>query len=612
MNLNNINVNKYPLSQIFDPDTRHIFEIPKYQRAYTWGKNNWEQLFDDLVENDLGYFLGSIICIDTATDAINAPKFEVVDGQQRLTTLSLFLAALYTVLSKHHEQLNDEQLTDIIQLKRKLVLKNTDSAIRVVPQVQGSNRDDYLGILSLIGIITPKRNMPSYAGVRRVVKAYDYFCGRIGAYLNDNNDTDGINSLFTILDKVNSAILVKIDVPSHSDAYTLFASLNDRGAPLTAIDLIKNMLLAHLDRAGEKDIDSHYNRWEGILKDLGEEYYEQERFFRQNYNAFRKELNLPFYKEDRLYPLGTMATRSTMLGIYEKIIKDNPVKALEKLTENASLYASIILNKEDGLTAAQRESYLDLKRIQGAPSYLLLLYLVKNHNSLQINDDEIVKVCRLLVNFFVRRNMTDIPPTRDLTRMFMSFIEEIEQNNLTGDAILARLRNKLADNSASDEVFAEKLKGPVYDDNVSATRFILCMMAKRGMTRENEQDLWKTNEKGKYFWSIEHIFPQGDNIPNPWVNMIAGGDRQKAKELQAEYVHTFGNLTITAYNSSLSNKSFQEKKERKDSDGKYIGYLNGFNLNSDVCDKDQWTVDIIKARTERMVETIVTMFALKE
>lgn len=94
--------------------------------------------------------------------------------------------------------------------------------------------------------------------------------------------------------------------------------------------------------------------------------------------------------------------------------------------------------------------------------------------------------------------------------------------------------------------------------------------------------------------------------------MIAGGDRQKAKELQAEYVHTFGNLTITAYNSSLSNKSFQEKKERKDSDGKYIGYLNGFNLNSDVCDKDQWTVDIIKARTERMVEMIMTMFTLNE
>ena len=95
MNINNINVNKYPVSQVFDPDSKVIFEIPKYQREYTWGSREWETLFDDLTENDDGYFLGSIICINSATDTINAPKFEVVDGQQRLTTLSLFLAALY-------------------------------------------------------------------------------------------------------------------------------------------------------------------------------------------------------------------------------------------------------------------------------------------------------------------------------------------------------------------------------------------------------------------------------------------------------------------------------------------------------------------------------------
>lgn len=94
MNINSINVNKYPVSQVFDPDSKVIFEIPKYQREYTWGSREWESLFDDLTENDDGYFLGSIICINSATDTINAPKFEVVDGQQRLTTLSLFLAAL--------------------------------------------------------------------------------------------------------------------------------------------------------------------------------------------------------------------------------------------------------------------------------------------------------------------------------------------------------------------------------------------------------------------------------------------------------------------------------------------------------------------------------------
>ena len=101
MNINNINVNKYPVSQVFDPDSKVIFEIPKYQREYTWGSREWEALFDDLTENDDGYFLGSIICINSATDTINAPKFEVVDGQQRLTTLSLFLAALYTTLNSY-------------------------------------------------------------------------------------------------------------------------------------------------------------------------------------------------------------------------------------------------------------------------------------------------------------------------------------------------------------------------------------------------------------------------------------------------------------------------------------------------------------------------------
>ena len=607
MNINNINVNKYPVSQVFDPESKVIFEIPKYQREYTWGSREWEALFDDLVENDDGYFLGSIICINTATDSINAPKFEVVDGQQRLTTLSLFLAALYTTLNSHKEQLDEDQQSDILQLKRKLVLKKTQSDIRVVPQVQGNNRDDYLGLLAKIGII-PKRPMPNFAGLRRIVKAYNYFLKRITALLEENGDA--VVGLFKILDKVNSAILVMIEVSNHADAYTLFESLNNRGTPLTSVDLIKNLLLARLDVSGEENLDYYFSRWTEILDDLGDEYSDQERFFRQNYNAFRRELNAPFFKGDRQYPLGTIATRSTMLDIYEKIITKDPVGALDALSENASIYAGVILNKTEGLTPQQRDSYQDLQRVQGAPSYLLLLYLIKKQNALEINDDEIVKICKLLVNFFVRRNLTDIPPTRDLSRMFMAFIEEIEQNGYVRETIYSNLRYKLMDNSASDEIFEEKLRGPVYDDNSGATRFILCMMAKRSMTVENEKDLWRKTGSNQYVWSIEHIFPQGPNIPDEWVEMIAGGDREKAKEYQSLYVHTFGNLTITGYNSTLSNKAFIEKRERKDSNGQYIGYRNGLNLNDDVCDKDEWTVEIIKARTDRMVKEIMAMFAL--
>lgn len=401
-----------------------------------------------------------------------------------------------------------------------------------------------------------------------------------------------------------------IEVSNHADAYTLFESLNNRGTPLTSVDLIKNLLLARLDSSGEGDIDYYFSRWTEILSDLGEEYSDQERFFRQNYNAFRKSINTPFIKGDRQYPLGTIATRSTMLDIYEKVITKDPAGALDALSENASIYAGIILNKTDGLSPQQRDSYQDLQRVQGAPSYLLLMYLIKNQALLQMSCEDIVKICKLLVNFFVRRNLTDTPPTRDLSRMFMAFIEEIEQNEYVGDAIYSNLRSKLIAISATDEYFEEKLRGPVYDDNIGATRFILCMMAKRSMTVENEKDLWRKAGSNQYVWSIEHIFPQGPNIPDCWVDMIAGGDRSKAKEYQSQYVHTFGNLTITGYNSTLSNRSFSEKKERKDSNGQYIGYRNGLNLNDDVCDKEEWTVDIINARTDRMVKEIITMFSL--
>lgn len=169
MNINNINVNKYPVSQVFDPESKVIFEIPKYQREYTWGSREWEALFDDLTENDDGYFLGSIICINSATDTINAPKFEVVDGQQRLITLSLFFAALYTTLNSYKDILDEDQQSDILQLKRKLVLKKTQSDIRVVPQIQGSNHDDFMGLLAKIGII-PKHPISQIVGSEELRK----------------------------------------------------------------------------------------------------------------------------------------------------------------------------------------------------------------------------------------------------------------------------------------------------------------------------------------------------------------------------------------------------------------------------------------------------------
>ena len=243
-------------------------------------------------------------------------------------------------MNSYKELLDEDQQSDILQLKRKIVLKKTQSDIRVVPQVQGNNRDDYLGLLAKIDII-PKRPMPNFAGLRRIVKAYNYFLKRINAALEEFDDR--VVGMFKILDKVNSAILVMIEVSNHADAYTLFESLNNRGTPLTSVDLIKNLLLARLDVSGDNNLDYYFTRWTEILSNLGEEYSEQERFFRQNYNAFRKSLNAPFTKDDRQYPLGTIATRSTMLDIYEKLITKDPVGTLDELSENALLRLSAIV-----------------------------------------------------------------------------------------------------------------------------------------------------------------------------------------------------------------------------------------------------------------------------
>ena len=607
MNINNINVNKSPISQLFDPTQNMIFEIPKYQREYTWGVREWESLFDDLTENNEGYFLGSIICINASTNSFALRKYEVIDGQQRLTTISLLLAALYVTLKNYKEDLDEEQVSDMLQLKRRLILKNTTDEIRVVPQIQGDNRSDYLGLMAKIGIIS-KREYPKNAGNRRIAKAYNYFKKRIEAILE--NTEDKLNVLFNIIDKINSAIIVTIEVSNHADAYTLFESLNNRGAPLTAVDLIKNLLLARLDTKGDGDIDYYFYRWVEIISNLGNEYANQERFFRQNYNAFRKFYNAPFVKGDIQYPLGSIAVRSTILDIYEKIISHDPTKFLDELSEKAEIYGKLLLNKPDDLSDEQIEYFSNIQHVQAASAYLFIMYLIKQQKALNINDDDINKICKLLVSFFVRRNVTDLPPTRHLNSIFMSFIETIEENNYQKDEIYDNLRKTLIDVSASDAVFEEKLRGPIYDYNSDATRFILCMIAKRGMTRETEIDLWKKTNDNKYIWTIEHIFPQGPNIPKDWVKMIADGDIEKAKEYQELYVHTLGNLTVTGYNSALGNKSFEEKKRRTNASGNAIGYLNNLNLNDDIRDKEKWTVKDIQERTDRMVKIILEMFRL--
>ena len=588
-------VYNYPVSTLLDIESGVVYAIPRYQREYTWSRAQWDALFEDLLDNELHYFLGSIICINQSQDALTVQSLELVDGQQRMTTLSLLLAAIYHSF-RSLPGLSMEQQIELYNLKHKLVLKKKPDQPRLIPQVQNNNQQDYFAVLGQTGILDDVDPVPN-AGNRRVLKAYRHFLGRIEQYLEQC--ADSVAGLMALLEKVNTATLVKIEVAGHSDAYTLFESLNNRGVPLTAIDLIKNKLLAVLESKDPGSIDKQYNRWKKVIDALGDDYAVQERFFRQYYNAFKPDL-----KDIVSVPV---ATKSNLMQVYEKLIAHDAEGFLQAMIRLSTHYAQIVGYRAVPEQPQLSNLLLSLDRIQGAAAYLLLMVLFERQTELDLKHEHLEQVVSFLIAFFVRRNTTDLPPTRDLTRIFMDVAEGIRA--LRAGDVVSHIQHRLKAESASDEQFEKSLKGPVYEDNKAVCRYVLCALEEIRMTRETQVDLWALRGK-QYVWTIEHIFPQGENIPDSWVQMIADGDANLAEQHRQTYAHCLGNLTISGYNSALGNKSFEEKKSRTDSQGRKVGYNNGLYLNQPLVNEISWTIDKLKARTHQVVQEVLEKYPL--
>jgi len=609
-------VDQTTVAEIFSINSDKIYRIPKYQREYTWGINDWDALFNDVTDNEHGYFLGSYICVNSGS--LNGTILEVIDGQQRFSTLMLLLTALYEKLSEHKDDMDDDDRNDLANLRSELAnkkqtfaangKKKTEYKQRLFLQKQNMNDEDFSYILYDNGIITDQKTKPLNFGNRRIAKAYRHFGklidDEVAEIRKEQPNITEIGALFGLVRKFETAVLVGIEVDTNKDAYMLFESLNHRGVPLSALDLIKNTLIAQAEDAS--DADNSYDKWKYILNCVGQDDYSvQERFFRQYYNAFREELNEPYPKTDKRYYLGYLATRTTLLDIYEKMIKDDYKRFLDDLSEKAERYSVIVNNSDE--THEYTETLLDLSRISGAPSYILLLYLMSNQNVLNLTDTDLNEIIKVLITFFVRRNVTDVPNTRKLTQLFMDIIAEVKL--LQGNSIVQVVHDRLQAVSAPDSLFEDKLRGPVYDENPEAARFILCSIEAQHQTKEIYADLWSRDNNKKYVWTIEHIFPEGENVPAPWVQMIAGGDIALAKQHRANYVHTIGNLTITGYNQNLSNMSFEQKRDRTSKDKtKEIGYKNGLYLNKGVVTQSEWTVDKIKSRTDELVNILLDMY----
>lgn len=608
------------------------YHIPKYQREYVWGRHHWETLLNDIAENDPEYFIGSVIVVSHSSNLRPGEEkiYQVIDGQQRLTTLSIFLAAIYhkyNVWAKEvvvdDEELKNEYTIKLDSIKKKLIKKKKEiypselggfkeggnhCFLRVQPSTQNTNLEDYKYILSDCGLLT-NISSPRHLGIRRFWKAYDFFKEQL---------PDSKDELDKLLDKINKLVFIHISVGTQADAFTLFETLNNRGVDLSPIDIIKNSLLSEMEKQHQQDIDTSYENWQLLLKFIPD-FDNQLRFLRQYYNAFKVEDNI---KQEKI----SRATRSNVLQIYERLIKRNAESIFSELLSKGEYYGKLI-----GVISSDNHELnsriIELNRVGAVTSYTLLIYLLTHEENLE-DGTTIEDVIDFIIKYYVRRNITDIPNTRDLDAVNIEVVEKChalvtEEKKINLKAIVDGHINNSKAKPATLSDFRKWLSDKLYANNVDMTRYLLWKLDSINHTREYSPDLWQRNSNNDTFiWTIEHIFPEGVNIPKSWIEMIASGDKTKAEEAQAEYVHLIGNLTLSAYNSSLSNRSFVDKQNlntrKVGREDLKIGYKNGLSLNNlkfklgdnelNLATSKVWTIEAIKSRTEKMVNILVDIY----
>jgi hypothetical protein len=211
----------------------------------------------------------------------------------------------------------------------------------------------------------------------------------------------------------------------------------------------------------------------------------------------------------------------------------------------------------------------------------------------------------------------------------MELVERCQKHIAAGEKLTQRfisnaiLKGKLRPSSI--KTLKDCLADNLFYNNDGMARYALTKLDEVSHSREYAPNLWARNEKGLFVWTVEHTFPQGNNIPNDWVDMIGNGNKENAEQIQDDWVHCLGNLTLSGYNSKLSNQSFAKKQGKAVANvfGNkiQIGYKNGLALNkiefslngktTSLSSANEWKKEHIKARNNVMVDMLIELFKLE-
>ena len=539
------------------------FYVPLFQRPYTWGYVPIKVLWDDITDlyegnipNNQGHFIGSFVTVLDSSTPTGVSRYTVIDGQQRMTTLLLFLAAIRGIAIARQQI----QIADMI---RGLYLCNPyqsgESAAKFVPTQ--ADRTQFQAALELQSDapITSPTLYNAFEKINKLVGGVD-----------DSGQPYDMARLHDLITMRLS--LVSITLGANDNAYVIFHSLNGKGEDLTEADLIRNYFFMRLPIEHQQAVyDAHWFPMQEALKGK----YELPEFFRHYlskegtlvnaralYNEVKNRADEKCKTSEEL--IDFIAGIGRFAGFYKRIISPDlePSKAIRNRLERLNRW---------GVTVA----------------YPLLLNLYDDYTASRISEAEFVSLIAAIESFVVRRFFCRIPTNR-LNRIFaIAYRETIPEADASAAERVQTLpdffvRQQWPDDAAFIEGFR---RYPIYHEGAR------CDLVLRSLELAEEHHEVVTTDT----LQIEHIMPQ--TLSDQWKQAL-GSEHPRVYQ---EWLHTIGNLTLTGYNQTLSNAEFTQKKT--------VFAMSNITLNAYFTNLTDWTEAQIMERSKYMAKQASSIWA---
>lgn len=564
------------LSDILPGEGQYI--IPVFQRYYSWLKKDWDALWEDIiavVEDDdpkFTHFIGPMI-VFRETYPYDIKRFMVVDGQQRLISLTVLLCAIRDVAI-------DNKLTNLADVIVKDYISFTtgkgELEYRLVPR--SADRDPLFNVIQ--GTVGNKSSEDG------VLKAYHFFKENVRDDLNKSSKSE-LDHLYNIYEAITRRLrFIAITLDNSDDPTKIYESMNFEGQALLDADLIRNYVLMQLP-INEQD-EFHNTRWysfEQLFVESGlsqpntkelEDFYYRYLIAKTDYFPKRK-----VYFEFRKY------VSKYINGKSGSELKQSLAEVVTSLKRYARYYRAIVHpdnESDDELKLAfQRFAFLDVKT---ATPFILSLYdrFEDETHPNGINKETFLDMVNAVESFSIRRSIM-----RERTRGYGSDFAVAVKKSKT----LAELHNHFVDRTWPDDdtIFEALLTFPLYAREGKKARLILQQLE----TNFGHKELVDLSNPKNI--TIEHILPR--HLSSEWEEMLG----EDANLVHERYIDSLGNLTLTGYNRELGAKSFEDKKAEYSKHGG-----SNLELNKFVLDQQKWTRMEITTRAKQLIERFIQIW----